>query len=38
MIFGLRDVHVPANLETIGRDIVPQLRGLVTARTTATYP
>jgi alkanesulfonate monooxygenase SsuD/methylene tetrahydromethanopterin reductase-like flavin-dependent oxidoreductase (luciferase family) len=28
IIFGLRDDHVPANLETIGRDVIPQLRDL----------
>jgi F420-dependent oxidoreductase-like protein len=28
VIFGLRDDHIPANLETIGRDVIPQLRGL----------
>ena len=28
VIFGLRDDHVPANLETIGRDVIPQLRDL----------
>jgi alkanesulfonate monooxygenase SsuD/methylene tetrahydromethanopterin reductase-like flavin-dependent oxidoreductase (luciferase family) len=28
VIFGVVDVHDPAHLETIGRDIVPQLRGL----------
>ena len=32
VIFGLRDAHDPANLETIGRDIVPQLRGPVRRR------
>ena len=28
IIFGLRDNHVPANLETLGRDVIPQLRDL----------
>jgi F420-dependent oxidoreductase-like protein len=28
VIFGLRDDHIPANLETIGRDVIPQLRDL----------
>ena len=28
VIFGVVDVHDPAHLETIGREIVPQLRGL----------
>jgi F420-dependent oxidoreductase-like protein len=28
IIFGVRDNHVPANLETLGRDVIPQLRDL----------
>ena len=28
VIFSLRDVEDPAHLETIGRDVIPQLRGL----------
>jgi F420-dependent oxidoreductase-like protein len=28
VIFNLADVHDPRNLETIGRDVLPQLRGL----------
>jgi hypothetical protein len=28
VIFNVRNVHDPATLETIGRDLIPQLRGL----------
>ena len=28
VIFNLHDVEDPANLETVGRDVIPQLRGL----------